>query len=123
MAGRLVIAIGVVVAIAGFVVGIPAAGQSLLEADALVGHCVNFLPLRTAFAPELTGAALLGQVRGTLLDAYDHQNYTYGSLVQTAYEEGVPIFCPAFVDSSAGFGLVKHQKERAKARIEATVTP
>lgn len=36
-----------------------------------------------------------------------------GSLIQTAYEEGVPIFCPAFVDSSAGFGLVKHQKERA----------
>jgi deoxyhypusine synthase len=28
----------------------------------------------------------------------------------------VPIFCPAFVDSSAGFGLVKHQKERAKAK-------
>jgi deoxyhypusine synthase len=39
-----------------------------------------------------------------------------GSLIQTAYEEGVPIFCPAFVDSSAGFGLVKHQKERAKAK-------
>jgi deoxyhypusine synthase len=38
-----------------------------------------------------------------------------GSLIQTAYEEGVPIFCPAFVDSSAGFGLVKHQVERAKA--------
>ena len=36
------------------------------------------------------------------------------SLVQTAYEEGVPIFCPAFVDSSAGFGLVKHQVERIK---------
>ena len=38
-----------------------------------------------------------------------------GSLVQTAYEEGVPIFCPAFVDSSAGFGLVKHQKEKIAA--------
>ena len=38
-----------------------------------------------------------------------------GSLIQTAYEEDVPIFCPAFVDSSAGFGLVKHQVERAKA--------
>jgi deoxyhypusine synthase len=38
-----------------------------------------------------------------------------GSLVQTAFEEGVPIFCPAFVDSSAGFGLVKHQKERIAA--------
>lgn len=31
------------------------------------------------------------------------------SLVQTAYEMDVPIFCPAFSDSSAGFGLVLHQ--------------
>ena len=38
-----------------------------------------------------------------------------GSLIQTAYDEGVPIFCPAFTDSSAGFGLVKHQVERMKA--------
>jgi len=33
------------------------------------------------------------------------------SLVQVAYENDVPIFCPAFSDSSAGFGLVKHQVE------------
>ena len=33
------------------------------------------------------------------------------SLVQTAFENNVPIFCPAFSDSSAGFGLVKHQVE------------
>ncbi|MGE0830168.1 MAG: deoxyhypusine synthase, partial [Hyphomonadaceae bacterium] len=39
-----------------------------------------------------------------------------GSLIQTAYEKGVPIFCPAFTDSSAGFGLVKHQVERMKAK-------
>lgn len=31
------------------------------------------------------------------------------SLVQLAYEHDVPIFCPAFTDSSAGFGLVLHQ--------------
>jgi deoxyhypusine synthase len=31
------------------------------------------------------------------------------SLVQAAYENSVPIFCPAFSDSSAGFGLVLHQ--------------
>lgn len=35
------------------------------------------------------------------------------SLIQTAYEHNVPIFCPAFSDSSAGFGLVAHQHERA----------
>lgn len=33
-----------------------------------------------------------------------------GSLVQRAYENDVPIFCPAFTDSSAGFGLVMHQQ-------------
>ena len=37
------------------------------------------------------------------------------SLIETAFKEGVPIFCPAFTDSSAGFGLVKHQVERMKA--------
>lgn len=36
------------------------------------------------------------------------------SLVQLAYEHNVPIFCPAFTDSSAGFGLVMHQAERIK---------
>lgn len=39
------------------------------------------------------------------------------SLVQTAYENNVPIFCPAFSDSSAGFGLVKHQKENEEHNI------
>ncbi|MDI9569577.1 MAG: deoxyhypusine synthase [Pseudomonadota bacterium] len=34
------------------------------------------------------------------------------SLVQAAYENDVPIFCPAFSDSSAGFGLALHQHER-----------
>ena len=33
------------------------------------------------------------------------------SLIETAYDHGVPIFCPAFTDSSAGFGLVIHQEQ------------
>ena len=36
------------------------------------------------------------------------------SLIQTCYECGVPIFCPAFSDSSAGFGIGKHQWIRGK---------
>ncbi len=39
------------------------------------------------------------------------------SLVQTAYEHDVPIFCPAFSDSSAGFGLVLHQHKRPENHI------
>jgi deoxyhypusine synthase len=39
------------------------------------------------------------------------------SLVQAAYECDVPIFCPAFSDSSAGFGLVLHQHERPEGHV------
>jgi len=39
------------------------------------------------------------------------------SLVQAAYENDVPIFCPAFSDSSAGFGLVMHQTENDQSHI------
>jgi len=31
------------------------------------------------------------------------------SIVYQCYKKGVPIFCPAFTDSSAGFGLIHHQ--------------
>ncbi|REK11418.1 MAG: deoxyhypusine synthase [Planctomycetota bacterium] len=34
------------------------------------------------------------------------------SIVRSAFEEHVPIFCPAFSDCSAGFGLVAHQHAR-----------
>jgi len=36
------------------------------------------------------------------------------SLIETAYDNDVPIFCPAFTDSSAGFGLVMHQEKNPK---------
>ena len=39
------------------------------------------------------------------------------SLIETAYDFGVPIFCPAFTDSSAGFGLVMHQEQNPKKHI------
>ncbi len=34
------------------------------------------------------------------------------SFVLSAYKKNVPIFCPAFSDSSAGFGLVFHQTKK-----------
>jgi deoxyhypusine synthase len=39
------------------------------------------------------------------------------SLIETAYDNNVPIFCPAFTDSSAGFGLVMHQEKNQKKCI------
>ena len=39
------------------------------------------------------------------------------SLIETAYKNNVPIFCPAFTDSSAGFGLVIHQEKNPDKHI------
>ena len=39
------------------------------------------------------------------------------SLIETAYNNNVPIFCPAFTDSSAGFGLVMHQEQNPKKHL------
>ncbi|MEZ6232789.1 MAG: deoxyhypusine synthase [Phycisphaerales bacterium] len=36
------------------------------------------------------------------------------SLVKTAHQRRIPIFCPAFSDCSAGFGIVLHQVEKAE---------
>ncbi len=40
-----------------------------------------------------------------------------GSLIEMSYDHQVPIFCPAFTDSSAGFGLVMHQEKNPKKHI------
>ena len=39
------------------------------------------------------------------------------SLIETAFDNNVPIFCPAFTDSSAGFGLVMHQEQNPNKHI------
>jgi amino acid adenylation domain-containing protein len=63
------------------VIGMPSAGQAAEGLDTLVGHCVNVLPLRTQVDDTATFAQLLGTVRNDLLDAFDHQRYTLGSLL------------------------------------------
>ena len=40
-----------------------------------------------------------------------------GSLIEMSYDHQVPIFCPAFTDSSAGFGLVMHQEKNPKKHM------
>ena len=64
------------------VVGIPTAGQSLLEDAVLIGHCVNFIPLRAHVGGNTTVAECLAGVKQAVLAGYEHQNYTYGRLVR-----------------------------------------
>ena len=76
------------------VIGIPAAGQSVDGLDQLVGHCVNLLPLRFALTPTQTFTEVLGQAQATLLDAIEHQRYTFGTLLKTLQVERDPSRLP-----------------------------
>jgi len=63
------------------VVGLPAAGQSLEGKDYLVGHAVNLLPLKSSVDSSNTFKDYLKKRKPEILDAYDHQRYTFGSLI------------------------------------------
>ena len=64
------------------VIAAPMAGQSQAGEALLVGHCVNFLPLRVRFDRDKPFAAHMKAVRDHVFDAGDRQNYTYGALVR-----------------------------------------
>ncbi|MEL1263988.1 amino acid adenylation domain-containing protein [Pseudoxanthomonas putridarboris] len=64
------------------VVGIPAAGQSVDGHDHLVGHCVNLLPLRFDLQAGDSFNAVLDGAQDVLLDAIEHQRYTFGTLLK-----------------------------------------
>lgn len=64
------------------VIGIAAAGQLASEMPRLVGHCVNLLPLRVSVNGSTALQELTSQSRGLLLDAFEHQNLTYGALLK-----------------------------------------
>lgn len=74
--------------------------EDLRVCDMTVGDICNSLPPRPYSSREF-----IREMGKYLVD----NNKGEGSIIRTAYEKGVPIFCPAFSDSSAGFGLVHHQ--------------
>lgn len=64
------------------ILGLPAAGQSATGNYGLVGHCVNLLALRSYPKGDQSFKNYLKQRTSAILDAYDHQLYTFGSLLK-----------------------------------------
>ncbi len=65
------------------VICIPTAGQNNeSDAQSLVGHCVNFLPLRSRYQSSDSFDQFLAQSRKTLLAATENGSFTYGQLIQ-----------------------------------------
>jgi amino acid adenylation domain-containing protein len=63
-------------------VGVPTSGQLATGRFNLVGHCVNFLPLRSCIDPNIVFGDYLRSRNRAILDDYEHQNFTFGSLLQ-----------------------------------------
>src|SRR5690606_10665569 len=65
------------------VFGLPVAGQlEAVENHGLIGHCVNTLPIRSEVAGNATFEQYLKKRKVEIINDYDHQQYTFGSLVQ-----------------------------------------
>jgi deoxyhypusine synthase len=79
--------------------------EQLQDCDHTIGRIANSLEPKA-----YSSRAFIREMGKYLAEHGKKEN----SLVKLAYEHDVPIFCPAFVDSSAGFGLVKHQVDRMK---------
>jgi len=65
------------------VIAVPSAGQSLLDERILVGHCVNLLPIRQTVDQAAPFEDHLKTTQQLVLKAFEHQDYTYGTLVKT----------------------------------------
>jgi amino acid adenylation domain-containing protein/non-ribosomal peptide synthase protein (TIGR01720 family) len=64
------------------VVGIPVAGQTSVEGETLVGHCVNFLPLRSQVTADTPFPEHLATVKKILLAAHKYQLYPFSRLIK-----------------------------------------
>lgn len=64
------------------VVGFSLAGQSDVEGRDLVGHCVQFLPLRLSLEAGESFASHVRKVRGKVFDAFEFKNFTFGTLIK-----------------------------------------
>ncbi len=79
--------------------------EELQKTDFLIKEIADSLPVKAYSSREF-----IKEMGRYLVNHGKKDN----SLVKLAFEHSIPIFCPAFTDSSAGFGLVTHQVKRMK---------
>jgi amino acid adenylation domain-containing protein len=91
------------------VVAVPAAGQAAAGVEALVGHCVNVLPVRAGVDPSASFLAHLGALKPRVLDAFDNQQVTFSSLLRrldVAFDPSRIPLVPVCVNVESGLGAL-----------------
>jgi len=64
------------------VLGLPSADQAASGKIQMIGHCVNLLPLRSKIDSTISFNDYLKQRKPQLFDAYEHQKFSFGELLQ-----------------------------------------
>ncbi|HEV2705790.1 MAG TPA: AMP-binding protein, partial [Pyrinomonadaceae bacterium] len=77
-------------------VGSPTAGRTLAGLSGLVGYFVNPVVLKAELSGDRGFAEFLGQVRQTVLSAFEHQDYPFALLVERLQPERDPSRSPIF---------------------------
>ncbi len=64
------------------IIGTPVAGRASRDEARLVGYCTRPLPVRSEVVGDPTFAEFMTQVRGVLLEAYEHADFSMSALVE-----------------------------------------
>lgn len=79
-----------------FPIGTPVAGRLRPETEGLIGYFINTLVLRADLSGDPTFSDLLGRVRETAVEAFDHQELPFERLVQELNPPRDPSRHPVF---------------------------
>ncbi|QWX82697.1 amino acid adenylation domain-containing protein [Cellulophaga sp. HaHaR_3_176] len=91
------------------VLGLPSAGQSVTGKTQLIGHCVNLLPLRTKMDVNHSFSEYLKERKVSVFDAYDHQQLSFGELLQKLHLHRDPSRVPLVpVVFNIDMGMTSH---------------
>lgn len=115
------------------VFGSPIAGRNHADLEHLIGFFINTVALRNRFTENDTLRSVFRKVNGTVLDAYEHQDYPFDQLVNDLGITPDPSRSPVFdcivglqnfagrhtFDSSAlGFTVKPIQRDRKVCRLD-----
>ena len=92
-----------------FRLGIDRIYDTFIDEDELRECDITIKKIADGLPPQAYSSREFIAFMGEFLDIRDQGE---GSVVRASFKKQVPIFVPAFSDSSAGFGLVLHQWER-----------
>jgi amino acid adenylation domain-containing protein len=100
-------------------IGLPVARQSTDGLNNLLGHAVQLLPIRLLTSPVDTFRELVTKSRSGILDAQEHPNFTFGTLIRETGYSGdasrVPIV-PVIFNIDQAFGELRAEGQVLSVR-------